>query len=507
MPVIPQGDDSALPAQRTVGRPAYRLINDTPIFAADEEPNKAQDTLRTGVAAKGLADLILDSRDRTPFTLAIDGGWGAGKSSLMHQIEHRLMERDPKATECVWFNAWTARGEDALEGLIKSVLLRFDRNVLRRAFNRAREHQNAVRLLRSVVTLLFGFHVGHLVDRLWKQWKVDAASRNELRGVMKDLANDWMTSTGGGDGRRQLLVVFIDDLDRCSDETVHAVLDAIKIYLDIPGLVFVLGFDHSRLARQAASPEATSGRPGVGVDYMEKIVQAGYRLPPPTEQQAEDMILSCARASGIDGLLAPHLAKLLAERTSRNPRRIKRLINSFVMYQLDPEWWNFVDGTVLRTVLLHQLYPEFHRAVSTPNSKDLIADFVWYHQGRKLLQRARPDRTDPAWAGLGQLAAQLGIDPPDRSNSADWPQYLTELERQLPEVFRLLSADADFAKLVTELYEAPDSEALRRRFQRMKPLPPDQGPRRLALLADPPTQVSYEYPAGASQEPQAGLMP
>ncbi|MFJ9690841.1 P-loop NTPase fold protein [Kitasatospora sp. NPDC101183] len=457
------------------GPPDYRLLNDKPISLSDD-----QDVLRTGEVAERLTSLVLRSRDATPFTLAIDGGWGTGKSSLMQQIELRLKEQDADATECVWFNAWTARGGDALEGLIKSVLRRLDRNVLRRALYRAREHRSTMNLLRGAATLAFGFfHVGHLVDRLWEQWEVDAAGRNDLRRVMKALTDDW--ASGGGSGRpRRLLVVFVDDLDRCSDETVHAVLDAVKVYLDLPGLVFVLGFDQSRLARQPANPKAPGRRPDVSASYLEKIVQAGYRIPPPTARQAESLVLACARESGTDGLFTPHLAALLAARTGRNPRRLKRLINSFIMYQLDPAWQEFDPASVMRTVLLHQLYPEFHRAVSTPDSKDLIEDFVHYHRGRTLLSRTSPGPSDPAWPGLERLAEHAEVDRPPREDTAGWLKALAGLEGRLPKVFRELSADPDFVLLVTELYEAPDSEALRRRYQRLEPAEepaePEPGP-------------------------------
>ena len=40
-----------------------------------------------------------------------------------------------------------------------------------------------------------------------------------------------------------LLVVFVDDLDHCSPENVAWVLEAIRLYLDAPGLVFVISCD------------------------------------------------------------------------------------------------------------------------------------------------------------------------------------------------------------------------------------------------------------------------
>lgn len=107
----------------------FSLLNDEPVHDIGGE-----DVLGTFRAARELARLIQASREATPFTIAIDADWGMGKSSLMHRIEAELGV--DRTVECVWFNAWTADGTDALEGVIKSVLQRFDRNLLRRVWYR-----------------------------------------------------------------------------------------------------------------------------------------------------------------------------------------------------------------------------------------------------------------------------------------------------------------------------------------------------------------------------------
>ena len=112
----------------------FSLLSDEPVTGPD------LDLLGTGRAARELAKLVHDSRTATPFTLAVDAGWGMGKSSLMRLVEAELLKR--RDVETVWYNAWTSTGADALEGLIKSVLMRFDRRVLRRAMHRVSERRD-----------------------------------------------------------------------------------------------------------------------------------------------------------------------------------------------------------------------------------------------------------------------------------------------------------------------------------------------------------------------------
>ena len=54
----------------------------------------------------------------------------------------------------------------------------------------------------------------------------------------------------GIDPQAGVLVVFIDDLDRCLPAKAVQVLEAVKLFLDKPGCIFILGAD-TRVVRDA----------------------------------------------------------------------------------------------------------------------------------------------------------------------------------------------------------------------------------------------------------------
>lgn len=260
----------------------------------------------------------------------------------------------------VWYNAWTSTGADALEGLIKSVLMRFDRRVLRRGLQRISERGALLRAVRAVTTVAAGpLGVAGLVDELWRGLSVNSQARNEMREAIGTLVQEW--SETAEFRPRRLLVVFVDDLDRCSEETVLAVCEAVKVYLDVPGLAFVIGCDRSALAPNGLlrdpSPAASA--------FMEKVFQTSYRIPVADQQDVREYIDRCARAVGIDRLLDERLTTLLAERSAGNPRRIKRLVNGFVLEAtLNPMWEDFPPEAVVRTLLLQYFYADFYRMVA-----------------------------------------------------------------------------------------------------------------------------------------------
>ncbi|OQP60173.1 hypothetical protein A3860_34395 [Niastella vici] len=78
------------------------------------------------------------------------------------------------------------------------------------------------------------------------------------------------------------IIVFIDDLDRCSPDTVIGTLEAIKLFLFTKGTAFVIGADE-RLIKYAVRrrfPEIPADSTEVGRDYLEKLIQYRIRIPP-----------------------------------------------------------------------------------------------------------------------------------------------------------------------------------------------------------------------------------
>ncbi|MET7739816.1 P-loop NTPase fold protein [Streptomyces sp. NPDC005385] len=437
----------------------FSLLNDEPVTGPGD------DLLGAGRAARELARLLHGSRAATPFTLAVDAGWGMGKSSLMRLVDAELRAR--QGVHTVWYNAWTSTGADALEGLIKSVLVRFDRRVLRRALQRVSERRALVGVFRAALTVLSGpLGAAALVDRLWQDLSVDARSRNAMRDALRELTAEW-TASAPHDTRR-LLVVFIDDLDRCSEETVLAVCEAVKVYLDVPGLAFVIGCDRSALGPSGLLRDLSPA----GSAFMEKVFQTSYRVPVPALSEVRAYVDACARRSGIQDLLGDHLAELIAQRSARNPRRIKRLINGFGLESaLNPVWQAFSAEAVIRVLLLQQLYPDFYRVLLARDGADVHAarEFLRYRAARRVLGRPFGLPVEGDWAVAVSCLRAYGLVAPERDGAEDRGELLAGLEEQLPTGFPELALDANFGLLVEELMALEEADDLVGRLQQGVP--------------------------------------
>ena len=431
----------------------YALLNDGPMDNFD------LDLLGTRAAAGTIADLLIASREATPFVLAVDGGWGIGKSTMLRQIENCLA--DENDIVCVHFNAWTARGESALEGLIKSVLGRLDPNILRRSIRRLAEQRGIIgiaRILTLVAARFFG--ATRLVDELWSRLAVDAKSRNEMKDIIGNMLLQWTQNSGQPN---RALVVFIDDLDRCSDEAIIQVCEAVKLYLDAPGMIFVLACDLSVLARGAAT--SARGGEGEGRAYLEKIVQVAYKVPPPDDAKLERLIHGFGEKSGTAALLDEVVTQILLQRAGRNPRKIKRIINSFVLeYRLNPAWQVLpLDSSLLViAILIQHLYPSFYEyLISGDVGDDPIGMFLDYVSVRT--RASNPPAPDNAWwAVVQRVFREHEISPPDRSlEITKLADYLTQLEKLFPESFPKLARSEDFSALLRSIGDKDSRRALR----------------------------------------------
>ena len=255
----------------------FALLGDHPEIAKD-------DALGFDQVASQLAEMLLASEAVGPFTLGIEAGWGMGKSSLMRHIERELVARaQTKKVVPVWFNAWTAEGDDVLEGLVKSVLAEMNSSALRRTLR----NKQLVSWLRVVVMVLAQWlRLSDVVDVFWEKTGTDVRTRNELQTLVQDAIDEWAKRSPAPEGR--MLVVFIDDLDRCSPDNVFRVFEAVKLYLATPQFVFVIGFDQAVIS-QAILREKKYADAETGRSYLEKVVQMGYPIPRPSDDQIDTM--------------------------------------------------------------------------------------------------------------------------------------------------------------------------------------------------------------------------
>jgi CheY-like chemotaxis protein len=451
---------------------AFRVLGDRP-YEGERDP------LGFGGLAQELKSLILASRESTPFTIGIEASWGRGKSTLMGKLEEELAHQpkeDDVHIKTVSFNAWTAEDEDLLEGLVKSVLQAMDGNILRRTLRNKR----LISAAKIPVLLVAGWlRVDSLVNEAWDRLSVDASTRNQVNALVRQAMEDWSKKVSGQTskvGPNQLLVVFIDDLDRCSPENVLKVFEGLKLYLDAPGFVFVIGYDEGIISEAVADRKQFSVR-ATGRDYIEKIVQIVFRIPQPTEDEVEDLLAHVLDESATVELFDHTGRKLVIERNARNPRRMKRFVNRFILdYKLDEASQDLEAEVLIKVLIFETYFPEFSRLfdVASEDQKNPIQEFLDFVTARDALRRADATKVDDeVFSFYGIAQAQT----PEES--------LERLQAEVPELFVRLSRDDDFLSLARSVSVADQTQIVnkvQRRKERATSVPPAEAMTKSASL-------------------------
>lgn len=132
------------------------------------------------------------------------------------------------------------------------------------------------------------------------------------------------------------LVIFIDDLDRCSEHQTLRLLEAIKLYLQSRNCVFVFGMDMAA-ARRAVQRGTVAGQAEEAQEYLGKLFQTVLHVPVPrlTEGLTRDLLLYWGLDEGSTGVPIEALARDVSKLVEGNPRKIKNFINGLaVSWQL-----------------------------------------------------------------------------------------------------------------------------------------------------------------------------
>ncbi len=129
-------------------------------------------------------------------------------------------------------------------------------------------------------------------------------------------------------------IIFIDDLDRCSDEKVIEALETIKTYLDIETCIFIIACDEDCIRRVIEKKRSELCQKGDGVNYLNKFFQYTLRIPPFIHQNMQEYAKKILISQNNDLLKLKDINDILyvlIHDEVQNPRKAISLINNFAL--------------------------------------------------------------------------------------------------------------------------------------------------------------------------------
>jgi len=273
------------------------------------------DYLNFSEIAESVVDII-NTPAMLPISIGIFGDWGAGKSTILKLTETALKGQEKNYMH-IGFDAWLYQGYDdarasLLEAIAEALIKEVEDNqgLLIKAKSLAKR-VNKIRALGIAIDIgaaAFGVPTGGAIGKAFS-FAEDAISSGDTAG--EQLSQDGvehlknLTSQTKGlirekeiksppqeisEFRKEYsellkeidrpLVVYIDNLDRCTPLNAIHTLEAIRLFLFLPNTAFVIAADEEMI-RSAVREYHKGANERHQTDYLDKLIQVPIKVPKP----------------------------------------------------------------------------------------------------------------------------------------------------------------------------------------------------------------------------------
>jgi hypothetical protein len=389
---------------------------------ADKALLRSSDTLNHAAIAEQIAALVRTADGYE--NIAVFGAWGTGKSSLFDLVERELSSETSVMT--VQFDAWSNAGAEFRINFLSRVgqklkvrpsaiaeLLYESRQARRIPVRKAAERTfEKVHGWKGVAAAMLALVAAIAAVGYWFPSDLGAALTRSLfvalaivapilsvgavLGILDFASSTVTTSVPSSNyqfdltlktllkkARSRRLVVLVDELDRCRSEDVWVVLEGLRTFLRHSQLTFVVAFDRPAVERaivrahsdhNLGAANSDLSRPG---EYLDKIFQ--YQLTLPHRAPSTWVPYATGLAEGSKGLwsefdaaLRSTVLNLLVPRHTATARRVKTLMNDFVVTYRSLETLGIVDpkraAEVATMTVIRKDFPELARAMERNTS-------------------------------------------------------------------------------------------------------------------------------------------
>ncbi len=303
-------------------------------------PKKAnqKDVFGIGPFEQGLIQFIQNSN--TPITIALQGEWGSGKTSLMNSLKNNLCEGEQAAFFDIWLNTWEYSlmkdAQSTLMGIISDLIKKVSRLAEvdeKQTSKMLKKIWGGVKTAGKVVAKNAADKVvdgaGNLID--YFDANESHAGIGEVRDELENIIAQLIQKKN-----KKGVIFFIDDLDRIDPPVAVELLELLKNIFTIENAVFVLAIDYDVVVKglEPKFGKLTAQNEREFRSFFDKIIQVPFSMPVSNysiKEFVKDSLIqinyiSQEQAEKED--LINNFSEFASFTLGTNPRALKRLMNS-----------------------------------------------------------------------------------------------------------------------------------------------------------------------------------
>lgn len=344
-------------------------------------PRKKNEADLFGIQKYQNALIEFINHSHTPLTIALQGEWGSGKTSLMNLLDDELCDKGTFYR--VWINSWQyslmRTPEEAIlkivEGMIEQILKTLSDND---------DKNKTVEKVKSIfkkVSLASGKFLAKQiadkaglnpdgVDDLFGGGGSEGAEISRMKKEIENLIAEILESSI--DKNKLGFIFFIDDLDRIDPPVAVQILELLKNIFDLDKCIFILAIDYDVVIKglEPKFGKLTEKNEREFRSFFDKIIQMPFSMPV-ASYTIDIYLLDALKNIGFiteeesrKNQYKESLTELASLSVGQNPRALKRLTNTLslinIINKFEDEQQNEIENEKLigfAMVCLQIAYP------------------------------------------------------------------------------------------------------------------------------------------------------
>lgn len=295
----------------------------------------------------------------TPISIALQGEWGSGKTSLMNRLSYNICKGTEACSYGIWLNTWHYALLKNKENILEEIILALINDVLTISKN---EYPDKFKTLASDIYLLgknvlkgvskiavktaiskVNNELAEVVDdTIFSNKNEESYNLSDLKVKLSDLINQLVQRNIENGKSQKSFIFFIDDLDRIEPALAVNILELLKNIFDIKHCIFVLAIDYDVVVKGLKNKfgELNEQNEREFRSFFDKIIQLPFQMPVSSyniEDYIQELLFSIDYITEEDAKnshLLPSLVRFTTLTVGTNPRSIKRLVNALSFVNL-----------------------------------------------------------------------------------------------------------------------------------------------------------------------------
>lgn len=324
-----------------------------------DKPRKAGDPDLLGVDDYMRALIKFIETCNMPTTIAVQGEWGSGKTSMLNQIKYELCETglnkqldDKLPYYGIWINTWQYSIMKTREETLMAIIGGLTNEITKII---KRKHETQSQAVLNKVSSLFGKIAkagakaavsqigleGDLIDSVIGNGE-DSVDLLNFKNSLQEAINTCLELDKKQGNNNRGFIFFIDDLDRIDPPVAVEILELIKNIFEVDHCIFVLAIDYEVVVKGLVPKfgALTEKNEREFRSFFDKIIQLPFSMPVAMYDVNNFLIESLETIGYIDEKfienesMIDRLTDFAMLSVGTNPRSLKRLINTISLLNI-----------------------------------------------------------------------------------------------------------------------------------------------------------------------------